>query len=148
MHLDLTLTFWGTLAAVFVIVELMTTALVSIWFVVGAVAAFIAACFDTSLLLQCYIFIGVLAVAFLLTRPFVRRVHPPVTPTNSDMLVGQTGLVTTDIDPSKSIGRVKIQNLSWQAASSDGSVVPAGTTVKVDRISGVTLYVSRLDSAN
>ena len=146
MHLDLTLTFWGTLAAVFVIVELMTAALVSIWFVVGAVAAFIAACFDTRLLFQCYIFIGVSAVAFVLTRPFVRRVHPPVTPTNSDMLVGQSGLVTADIDPAQSTGRVKIQNLSWQANSSDGSAIPAGTTVTVDRISGVTLYVSRLNT--
>lgn len=147
MRLDMILVLWGALTVLFVVVELATTALVSIWFVIGALAAFVAALFDLSFLYQCCIFIGTSVVALACTRAFVRHFHPPVTPTNSDMVLGQTATVTLAIGPSNSVGRVDVQHDSWQAKSSDGSSIPSGTVVKIDRIVGVTVFVSPLNSA-
>jgi membrane protein implicated in regulation of membrane protease activity len=58
--------------------------------------------------------------------------------TNTDRLLGQTGLVTREISPKKA-GTVKIDDEEWRAASNQKITV--GTEVIVSAIRGVTLDV-------
>lgn len=134
---------WGIAFVIFAIIEGMTTQLVSIWFALGSLAAFIAATLNTSLPVQLIVFVCVTAVALLATRPLARRIqNKKKVPTNADRIIGQIGYVIEAIDNFKEIGRVKVDNQVWSARTVDGAKLEAGTTIAVKRIEGVKLMVS------
>ena len=65
--------YWLIASAVFLLVEIMTLGLTSIWFAGGAVVAAIAALFGVPFLVQMLIFIVVTCLLFALTRPVAKR---------------------------------------------------------------------------
>jgi len=136
------LIFWGIFCAVCVLIEVATAALVSIWFVAGALAAFALALCGWGFLPQWIVFTLISIITLLLTRPFVRRVCPKQLPTNADRLPGSEGRTLTEIDPLRG-GRIFIGGLDWRAFSSDQTRISADSPVIVDRIEGVTAYVTK-----
>lgn len=136
---------WLGIAVVLAIVEISTTQLVSLWFVLGAaVTAVCSATFLKGLILwQIVIFLTVSAVMLILTRPLVNKLktNEPVS-TNSDRNIGKIAVVTCTIDPEKGVGQVRVGSEKWSAKSADGSVISEGANVKVVGIEGVKLLVS------
>lgn len=123
-------------------VEAATAGLVSIWFAAGAVAGLIAAWLGAGVAAQVVLFAVVSAAALAVTRPLVRRYAAgKAVPTNLDRVLGDTGRVTETIDNARSAGAVYVDGKTWTARSADGSVIPAGTRVIVERIEGVKLLV-------
>lgn len=139
---------WLGVAVVLAVVEVSTTQLVSLWFVIGAsVTAVCSATFlKGQLWWQIAIFIAVSALTLILTRPLVKKLkaNEPVS-TNSDRNIGKSAVVISDIDPEKGIGQVRVGAEKWSAKSYDGSVIKEGTNVKVVAIEGVKLVVSAND---
>lgn len=134
---------WLGAAVVFGILEAMTAGLISVWFVAGAVAAMIAAMLEADVMVQAGVFIVVSALALALTRPLVRRwTQTRTVATNADRVLGQMAKVTETVDNDNSMGAVYVDGKTWSARSSDGSVIPAGTRVQVERMEGVKLFVS------
>lgn len=134
---------WLVLLVLFVIAEAATVTLVSLWFAVGALAAMAAALLGASAWVQFGIFALVSMVLLLLLRPLVRRyVTPKLTATNADSVIGTVGLVTVAIDNTAGTGQVKLGGLYWTARSTTGAPIPLDTQVRVDRISGVKVYVT------
>ena len=88
------------------------------------------------------VFAVVSAAALALTRPLVRRfmVRPSI-PTNLDRVLGMAAKVTEAVDNERASGAVYVDGKIWTARSDDGSVIPAGTQVKVQKIEGVKLLV-------
>ena len=133
---------WIVLAVAFLLAELGTVALVSLWFVVGAVAAMAAALLGAALWLQVLIFALVSLLMLLLLRPFLHRfVDPHKISTNVDALVGKEGIVTEAIDNLEAVGAVKLGGLTWSARSEHGERIPAGTVVTVRAVEGVKAIV-------
>ena len=64
--------YWLIASAVFLLVEIMTLGLTSIWFAGGAVVAAIAALFGVPFWVQMLIFIVVTCLLFALTRPVAK----------------------------------------------------------------------------
>lgn len=62
-------------------------------------------------------------------------------PTNADRCIGETAMVTEDIDNIAGKGRVEVNGISWTARSSDGANFRKGELVTVERIEGVKLIV-------
>ena len=109
---------WIAAIVVFGIVEAVTVGLVSIWFVLGAVAGLLAAVLGAALWVQIVLFFVVSIAALAATRPLVQRMlRRDETPTNADRVLGQT------------------------ARSASGRVIPKDTMVKVQRMEGVRLFV-------
>lgn len=134
---------WLGAAVVFGILEAMTAGLISVWFVAGAVAAMVAAILEAGVMVQAGVFIVVSALALALTRPLVRRwTQTRTVATNADRVLGQMAKVTETVDNDNSMGAVYVDGKTWSARSSDGSVIPAGTRVQVERMEGVKLFVS------
>ncbi len=134
---------WLGAAVVFGILEAMTAGLISVWFVAGAVAAMVAAMLEADVMVQAGVFIVVSALALALTRPLVRRwTQTRTVATNADRVLGQMAKVTETVDNDNSMGAVYVDGKTWSARSSDGSVIPAGTRVQVERMEGVKLFVS------
>ena len=134
---------WIILAAAFLCTELATVALVSLWFVVGSLAALVACLLGAELWLQVLIFGLVSMGMLLLLRPFLRRfVDPHKVRTNVDAVIGKEGVVTEAIDNLLAVGTVKLDGLPWTARSEDGRDIPEGTVVSVRSVEGVKLIVA------
>ena len=134
--------FWIVLLVVLIIVEAVTAQLVTIWFAAGAAAALVAELCGLQQWLQWVIFIAVSVLTLIATRPLVRKVtNKAVQPTNADRCIGQTAVVTEDIDNIEGKGQVHVNGITWTARSSDGSVFRKDERVTVERIDGVKLIV-------
>lgn len=133
---------WGGVAVVTLVAEIATTALVSIWFTIGAVGALIAAAAGVSPLAQLLIFLLLSIVSLLLIRPLTRRlVGIRVIPTNTDRLLGMEAKVTEGIDNDNAAGAVYVDGKTWTARSANGNPIPTGELVEVAAIEGVKLIV-------
>ena len=135
---------WLALMVVFLIVEAACAIhLVSIWFAVGSLAAMVVSLLGGPVWLQILLFTvvsaGLLACLWPFTKKFLR---PHLTKTNVDSVIGSQGYVTADIDNVHARGQIKLNGMEWTARSTDGSPIPTGTLVKVDRIEGVKAFVS------
>ncbi len=133
---------WLILAVVFLITEAATTALISIWFAVGALAGLVASIFTDSLPVQILVFALVSAVTLAIMVPTLakRRANkkPPVT-NGSQLAVGKRGVVLKAILPGE-IGRVRVDGLDWQAKSD--AALPEGTRCEVTAAEGAILTVA------
>ena len=136
---------WLGLMVLFLLIEAGTVALVSLWFAAGALAAILVSLLGGKLVIQGVVFLVVSCVLLALARPVLRKYYTPrITRTNVDSLPGSLGLVTADIDNVVGAGEVRLGAMTWTARSTDGSPIPAGTQVRVDRIEGVKAFVSPL----
>ena len=114
---------WIAAIVVFGIVEAVTVGLVSIWFVLGAVAGLLAAVLGAALWVQIVLFFVVSIAALAATRPLVQRMlRRDETPTNADRVLGQTARVTETIDNTVPTGAVYADGKTWTARSASGRV--------------------------
>ena len=137
---------WLVLMVIFLIAEAATVTITSLWFAVGALVALLAGVFGAKFWLQVVLFIIVSAATLLALRPMIKKYFTPnLTRTNVDALIGIQGYVTTDINNVAATGTVRLNGMEWTARSTDGSPIPAGTLIKVDRIEGVKAIVSPVE---
>ena len=133
---------WLIIALVAGIAEALTVTLVSVWFAAGAVCAAVAAAFGASSGLQWIVFWVVSLILIILTAPLCKKLRIQKNePTNADRVIGQTGIVTEEINPIEGTGEVKADGKRWSAKSADRKIVPEGAVVTVEEISGVKLIV-------
>ena len=133
---------WSLAVAFFVVVEAMTVALVSVWFIGGAVCALIAAALGAGFAVQMVIFVAVSAILLAFVCPAARkRWAKKPERTNADRLVGQTAMVTETIDACADTGAVKINGVLWTAKCTTGERIEKGRHVTIERVEGAKLYV-------
>lgn len=137
---------WAALIIIFAVFEAATAQLVSIWFVVGALASLISAFLGANFAVQIIIFIAVSILALVITRPLVKKyINPKKERTNADKVLGQTGIVVEDIDNIQAKGQVKIDGKIWSARSLDNSLISEGEQVIIEKIEGVKLIVKSIN---
>ena len=137
---------WLGLMVLLLAIEAGTLGLTTIWFAGGAAAAFFAAVFGASSMVQRGIFIGLSLFLLIATRPIaVRYMKRGTTRTNADSLIGSCALVSAEIDNLRQTGEVMISDVSWTARSADpGQVIPKGSQVRICAIEGVKLIVEKV----
>lgn len=137
--------YWLIASAAFLLVEILTLGLTSIWFAGGAIVAAILALIGLPFLVQMLIFIVATCLLFALTRPIAKRyLNSKVQKTNTDALIGQQAIVKETINNMESQGRVQLNGQDWTARSMEaGEIIPAGSEVIVRKIQGVKLIVER-----
>ena len=140
-EIQMQMILWGTIVVLAAIIELNTFALVSLWFVIGGIASFVAAYFNVPFLWQFAIFVLTSGVIGIIMIPYVRKRNSNYTPTNTDSLVGHEGKTESELDVITGSGRVMLDGQSWAAKSVTSDNIPPGTVVVVERIEGVTLFV-------
>lgn len=134
---------WAVIIVLFAVLEMMTAQLLSIWFVLGAIGALIAALFGANTTVQIVVFITITIIALIATRPIVKKhLNTKVQSTNADRCIGQDAVVIEQIDNMRSTGQVKVNGSVWSARSADNTVVEADTIVTVEKIDGVKLIVT------
>ena len=139
--------FWIVIMVVFIVVELNTINLTTIWFALGAVAAALVSLhLPNEYLVQIAAFVIVTGISVILTRPFARKITGKSIRTNANRVIGEEAVVVEKIGGASNIGQVKILGQVWTAKAKDSdSIFEVGETVIVDEIQGVKLIVSKLE---
>ena len=134
---------WFVLLVVFILAEASTVTMVSIWFVIGSLAAMIVSFLGGQFWLQVVVFLAVSAFLLIALRPVAKKfLAPRIVKTNVDSVIGAKGRVTASIDNVEAKGQVKLGAMEWTARSTDGSPIEKDTLVTVDRIEGVKVFVT------
>lgn len=137
---------WLAAVVLFVILEGMTTAFVSLWFAGGAAIAFFVALLGGKFTLQFVIFVVSSGILLAALRPLLRnRVMVKRTATNADRHIGMTAIVTETIDNIEATGAAKVDGVVWTARSDKGTVIQEGALVRILKISGVKLIVEPVE---
>lgn len=139
----MTVMYWLLAAAAFLILEMLTMGLTSIWFAGGALVGAVAAGLSMPLGVQIAAFAVVSVVLLMLTRPLARKyLNSKTVKTNVDSLIGENCVVTQTIDNLKAEGQVLMKGQVWTARSTEEDrVIQKDAKVKVIKISGVKLIV-------
>ena len=139
----MTVIFWAAAVVAFVILELATVGLASIWFALGALCALIAALLGAPLWLQIVWFAIVSIATLLLTRPLAKKyINSRTMATNADRVIGSKAVVKERIDELAGTGAVLADGKMWSARTADGAVAEPGEIVTVQEIRGVRLIVA------
>ena len=100
---------WLGVIVVMAVIEGFTTQMVSIWFVFGAIVAFIVSLFGVALPIQLIVFAAVSTVMLIVTRPLVKKIMRfKKEDTNAGRYIGKVGLVITEINNELGVGQVNV----------------------------------------
>lgn len=136
---------WLALMILFIVVEIITVGLASIWFAGGALAALLAGIAGVSVLGQIVLFFAVSLLLLFYTRPFAAKyVKPHNIKTNYEEVIGKEVQVTARIDNRAGTGTAVCNGQEWTARSTDDdAAIEAGETAFVEEIKGVKLFVRK-----
>lgn len=134
---------WAAAFLVFVVIEVGTMALTTIWFAGGALAGLIACLLGAGIELQLVIFAAVSFILLILTRPLaLRYVNRKVKRTNTEGLIGSRARITETVDNAAGTGTAVLDGKEWTArALRQGEIIPEGDMAIVRKIQGVKLLV-------
>ena len=137
--------FWLGAFGVLLLIEILTLGLTTIWFAVGALAAFLLALVQVPLMIQIVVFIVVSVVMLVFTRPIMTKyLNKKTTKTNAESLVGRKARVLIPINNLKSEGQVMVKGMEWTARSTKDEVTfQKDEMVRIAGISGVKLIVEK-----
>lgn len=142
--------FWLVLLIVFVVGELISVGLTSIWFAAGSLAALIVAAAGGNLAVQIVVFFAVSIVLLAATRPFAKRVINSNThKTNADQIIGEEIIIRERVSNLNQTGMAVVNGQEWTVRTeSDKEIIEQGEFARVIRISGVKLIVEKAETKN
>lgn len=142
---------WLSIAALLLIVEVLTQMVWTLCLAIGALAGLVANLAGLSLAWQLVLMAVMAIIAYGILAPYLQRWHARqiekkgrAARTGMDALLGRRAVVTDEIKPGET-GRVRIDGDSWQAVSpGHQSVIRRGSEVTVSAYDSIILTVSPL----
>ena len=126
----------------FLIIEIITLGLTTIWFAAGALVSFIVAWLGQPLGVQLVLFFVVSFILLIFTRPVVqKRLNNSRARTNVNSMIGKEGKVIEDIDNFNETGRIIVDGMEWTARAADEQSITSGQKVVIREIQGVKAMV-------
>jgi len=114
---------------------------------IGAFCAAVASRFDLNFTWQIISLTAGTLLTFLTVRPllYAGKKNKENARTAVHALIGREALVLDDIINHENRGRVKIGGEEWKARSASGAPVEKNTVVTVEKIEGVTAFVTPIN---
>lgn len=133
---------WLIIGAVFLLIELCTTSLVSTWFVLGSLITSGIACVWDNIPAQIVIFfVTSCLMLFLFKKLYGKKIKVNIINVEpGSELIGKIAVVEASV--SDKAGRVKVGDVYWKAET-DGEVIEKGQEVKVKNVNGTKLIVGK-----
>ncbi len=134
---------WIVVLVLSLLTEAITTDLVAVWFFPSSVVAVILAICGVPWYVQLPVFLVIGIALLVATRPICKKwLDGKKIKTGTDLLLGQTALVTEEICNVEERGEVKLNGLCWSARAEDPTtVIAVGEQVSVLEIQGVKVIV-------
>lgn len=137
--------FWCAVFIVFLVIELLTVNLVTLWFAAGALGAWISTAFTDNWMIQTGVFLAVSLLALLALRPLAKKLRKgSPEPTNADRALGKEAVVVRPVVNDRGEGEVNLEGVLWSAVSAAGEPLTEGERVRVVGIRGVKLVCEKL----
>lgn len=145
-YIDVMVFIWLLLTIIFIVGELVTVGLTSIWFAAGSIVALLAAICGAGTPLQIVLFL-IISVGLLIgTRPWAQRfINSRTQRTNADRAIGQVIRITERVCNIDQTGKAVVSGQEWTVRTRyDNEVIEEGEFARVLEISGVKLIVEKV----
>ncbi len=140
--------YWLIILVVFLVIEIITLGLTTIWFAGGALIGFVAAVLHAPILVQIILFLLVSLMLLIFTRPVAERYfNAGREQTNVNSMIGKEAKVTVAIDNFNQTGTVLLNGVEWTARSEKDEVnIASGSRVEICRVEGVKVFVKEVEA--
>ncbi len=137
---------WLILLVIFIVVEMITVGLISIWFAGGALAALLSYGLGANVTVQIIVFAVVTVFMLIFTKPIVEKYfNTRREKTNYEGVIGKTVRVIERIDNVNNTGAADCAGQVWTARCViENGIIEKGALAKVVEIKGVKLMVEEL----
>lgn len=127
---------WAVLFILTLVVEIVTIELVSVWFSVGSLVAFILALCKVGVTVQIIVFLAISIVLLASLRwVCVKFLKNSKEKTNLDSLVGKTFKLTKAIEE-ENLGEIKVNDVIWRVIEKNNELAELGHKVKIVEVQG------------
>lgn len=139
---------WAIILVMALATEAMTAgALVSIWFVPGAIVGMLLALLEVPFWIQVAVWLAIAIVCITVTHTIFKdkiNARTSKNKTNLEAIIGENGIVTEGVDNVCGRGAVKVKGMEWSARSvSEEETFSVGDVVTVVAIEGVKLICKK-----
>ena len=138
---------WLALLIIFLVIEIITVGLTSIWAAGGALIAMILSLLHIPMIWQIIAFLLVTAILLYCTRPFAMKIiNSKREKTNYEGIIGETIRIEKRVDNLAQTGMAVVNGQEWTVrAENEEEILEPGTLAKVVSISGVKLIVKKYE---
>lgn len=142
-----TVYIWLSLLILFLIIEIATVGLTTIWMAGGALVALILELAGVNIWWQIWAFLIVSFILLVFTRPFAAKyINSHHEKTNYEGIIGKVVRITERVDNLQETGTAIVNGLEWTTRTEqNGEVLQPGDLAKVVNISGVKLIVRKYE---
>ena len=136
---------WLIIALATLAIEVATpAALISIWFSIGAIFAYVASLLNLGLFIEIIVFIIMSIISFIGVRPFVLKYlkHKPIR-TNADRFIGVQTRITEDVFSDK-WGAITLEGVRWSVRDVNHGNIEKGILIEVVGLEGAKLVVKQV----
>jgi len=138
---------WLIVAAVFLIIELLSNVVATLCMAVGCIVAAVLALIGFGVVGQVMGLVVGVILSFVFIAPLVnrmhrrRRKHSETYNSNMNALIGRTAVVTKPFRSDSEPGRARVDGDNWQIRSENGAPIDCDTTVTVVGYDSIVLVV-------
>lgn len=135
---------WLIIAILVIVVDLLTSTFLFIWFSAGSLAAIIANLLGFDFVVQFVLFVVVSVIAISLGYPWLKRKYKrdiKHTPLMEETYIGKIGQATEDIHEE---GRIKVDGIYWGAINK-GEAIKKDERYKITGLEGNKLIIQKFE---
>jgi membrane protein implicated in regulation of membrane protease activity len=140
---DTMFTLWLTISIITLLLDIITSSFLFVWFTIGGMAALIAMTLNCSANVQWIVFILVSVVFMAVGYPLVKRTIKKTVPRTATMEEGYIGRELTVDEDVIEKAMVKIDGIYW-TIKNQGTPIKKGDRVKISGIEGNKMLVEKI----
>ncbi|WP_194190053.1 NfeD family protein [Clostridium chrysemydis] len=143
----MTATVWMVIAAIGVVLDIITSAFLFVWFSVGALGAIIANLVGLEFTTQIIVFIVITIISFAIGYPVCKKkfkIGKNTTKTMEETYIGEVIEATSDIEKGETNARIKVSGIYWSGINLGGEI-KKGSKFRIIGIKGSKLEIRGLE---
>lgn len=138
-----TIILWLVIGSVCLLIDIITSAFLFVWFTIGAIAAIVTKVLGYSFTVQVITFVAISAILMVIGYPIAKKtikksVTP--TPTREQTYLGKELVVDEDLINS---GSLKLDGVLW-SVKNEGEMVKKGDHVKIIATEGTKIIIKKI----
>lgn len=138
---------WLILCGTFLLIEIFNISFLLIWPGIGSFFAFIASVLGAPMEIQIAVFAISTTIMIIFMKPLTKKLfkNKDNTKMNNDAMIGKKGIVIKEINSTEEVGQVKVAGELWSAITINDEKIKINEIVKVTKVDGVKLIVTKIN---
>ena len=134
---------WLTIAIITLLLDIITSSFLFIWFTIGGMSALITMSLNYSQFVQCVVFLAVSVVFMAVGYPLVKKTIKKTVPRTATMEEGYIGRVIIVDEDITEKAMIKIDGIYW-TIKNQGTLIKKGEKVKIIGIEGNKMLIKKI----